>query len=136
MTTIRNEDIKALRVETGVGIMDCKRALIEANGDFSRAKKILREPRPWSQPLARLVLAAVARARRREEGAVKNLETAVDGFDAREMALYSAAAKRRLGELLGGQRGEELIATGTEFMTQQGIVRPDRMTRMLAPGFD
>jgi elongation factor Ts len=43
MTTIRNEDVKRLRTETGVGIMDCKRALIEANGDLTRAKQILRE---------------------------------------------------------------------------------------------
>ncbi|RLE33027.1 translation elongation factor Ts [Candidatus Acetothermia bacterium] len=41
--TIRSEDVKKLRDETGVGMMDCKRALIEAEGDFSRAKQILRE---------------------------------------------------------------------------------------------
>lgn len=41
--TIRSEDVKKLRDETGVGIMDCKRALIEAEGDFARAKQILRE---------------------------------------------------------------------------------------------
>jgi len=41
--TIRSEDVKKLRDETGVGMMDCKRALIEADGDFARAKQILRE---------------------------------------------------------------------------------------------
>jgi elongation factor Ts len=35
--------IKALREETGAGIMDCKRALTEAQGDATRAKEILRE---------------------------------------------------------------------------------------------
>jgi elongation factor Ts len=43
MTTIRIEDIKQLRDETGVGIMDCKRALTEANGDVPRAKEILHD---------------------------------------------------------------------------------------------
>ncbi len=41
--TIRNEDIKALREATGVGIMDCKSALTKAGGDIEQAKKILRE---------------------------------------------------------------------------------------------
>ncbi|MFC2105387.1 elongation factor Ts [Candidatus Bipolaricaulota bacterium] len=43
MTTIRTEDIKRLREETGIGMMDCKRALTEANNDIERAKEILRE---------------------------------------------------------------------------------------------
>jgi len=41
--TISVEDIKKLREETGIGMMDCKRALTEANGDVERAKEILRE---------------------------------------------------------------------------------------------
>jgi len=40
---IRSEDVKKLRDETGVGMMDCKRALVEAQGDFARAKQLLRE---------------------------------------------------------------------------------------------
>jgi elongation factor Ts len=43
MTTIRSEDVKKLRAETGVGMMDCKKALQDANGDFVRARQILRE---------------------------------------------------------------------------------------------
>jgi elongation factor Ts len=35
--------IKKLREETGIGIMECKQALIEAEGDLEKAKKILRE---------------------------------------------------------------------------------------------
>jgi elongation factor Ts len=35
--------VKALRDATGAGIMDCKRALIEADGDAERATEILRE---------------------------------------------------------------------------------------------
>src|SRR5439155_3892149 len=35
--------VKALREATGAGMMDCKRALIEADGDAERATEILRE---------------------------------------------------------------------------------------------
>ncbi len=37
------EIIKALRGETGAGIMDCKRALEQAGGDLDQARTILRE---------------------------------------------------------------------------------------------
>lgn len=33
--------IKQLREETGAGVADCKNALVEANGDVEKAKKIL-----------------------------------------------------------------------------------------------
>ncbi len=37
------EDIRRLREESGAGIMDSKRALDDAGGDFEKAKQILRE---------------------------------------------------------------------------------------------
>lgn len=40
---ISASDVKALRDETGAGMMDCKRALEEAGGDVERAKDILRQ---------------------------------------------------------------------------------------------
>ncbi|MFW6111592.1 MAG: translation elongation factor Ts [Candidatus Bipolaricaulota bacterium] len=40
---ITTEEIKKLRQETGVGIMDCKQALQEADGDMEKAKQSLRE---------------------------------------------------------------------------------------------
>lgn len=35
------EEIKKLREETGCGVMECKRALDDARGDFEKAKKFL-----------------------------------------------------------------------------------------------
>lgn len=40
---IKASDIKDLREKTGAGMMDCKKALVEAKGDFAGAEKILRE---------------------------------------------------------------------------------------------
>jgi len=40
---VTTEEIKALRDETGVSIMQCKRALEEAAGDVEKAKVILRK---------------------------------------------------------------------------------------------
>lgn len=43
MAAISAADVKKLRDLTGAGMMDCKKALTEANGDFAGAEKILKE---------------------------------------------------------------------------------------------
>ena len=37
------QDVKKLREQTGAGMLDCKKALQEANGDFAEAEKVLRK---------------------------------------------------------------------------------------------
>ncbi|HKL17528.1 MAG TPA: translation elongation factor Ts [Halalkalibaculum sp.] len=41
--SISAKDVKELREQTGAGMMDCKKALEEADGDFDRAIEILRK---------------------------------------------------------------------------------------------
>ena len=43
MANITAKDVAALRERTGVGMMDCKKALVEAEGDFEKAIVLLRE---------------------------------------------------------------------------------------------
>src|SRR6478672_3465002 len=43
MATITATDVKKLRDQTGAGMMECKAALTEANGDFDEANTILRK---------------------------------------------------------------------------------------------
>ena len=40
---ISTEKVKELREKTGAGVMDCKKALIEASGDFAKAAEVLSE---------------------------------------------------------------------------------------------
>ena len=40
---IKAADVAKLRQMTGAGMMDCKKALVEANGDYARAQEIIRE---------------------------------------------------------------------------------------------
>jgi elongation factor Ts len=42
-TTISPKDVSELRVRTGAGMMDCKRALEESQGDMEKASEILRK---------------------------------------------------------------------------------------------
>ncbi len=43
MAQIQAKDVAELRAKTGCGMMDCKKALVEADGNFEEAVKILRE---------------------------------------------------------------------------------------------
>jgi len=104
---IKNEDVKKLRTATGVGIMDCKNALIKAEGDMEKAKQILREE-------GRELLAH--KGREATEGRIEayvhhsgkigvllevacNTDFAADGDDflqfTRELAMHIAAARPR-----------------------------------------
>ncbi|MDP2952347.1 MAG: translation elongation factor Ts [Chloroflexota bacterium] len=40
---VSTETIKSLRESTGAGIMDCRKALLDAQGDMEKASQILRE---------------------------------------------------------------------------------------------
>jgi len=43
MTQITASEVNKLRKMTGAGMMDCKKALVEAEGDFDKAQQIIRE---------------------------------------------------------------------------------------------
>ena len=40
---ISSATVMKLRSKTGVGMMDCKKALVETNGDFDKAVELLRK---------------------------------------------------------------------------------------------
>ena len=45
MVKVTASEVNKLRKTTGAGMMDCKKALVEANGDFDSAIEILRKKR-------------------------------------------------------------------------------------------
>ena len=66
MANITAKDVAALRAKTGCGMMECKKALVEANGDIDEAVKVLRE--------RGLAVAAKKAERIAAEGVVKIME--------------------------------------------------------------
>ena len=62
MAAITAKEVQALRKKTSAGILDCRRALEEANGDMEEAERILREKG--------IISAAKRQYRERTEGAV------------------------------------------------------------------
>ena len=63
------------------------------------------------------------------------LDDAIGQLDSADCRLYVAAAKRRKGELLRGVAGRAFIDECDEYMMHNTIEDPQRMTRLLAPGF-
>jgi len=43
MSAISKDDVLSLREKTGAGLIDCKRALVESNGNLDEAISILRK---------------------------------------------------------------------------------------------
>ena len=99
------------------------------------ADKIERENMGYANPLATLIRAGLAKQQGDVASALALTEKALKDFEAADMRLYAVAARRRLGEMLGGDRGLQLVAQTEEWMTKQQIKNPARMLNLLAPGF-
>jgi eukaryotic-like serine/threonine-protein kinase len=99
------------------------------------AQRIAGEQMRWSNPLAMLIHAGLATRRGNNERAEELISQAIEGFEASDMALYAATARRRLGEILGGDRGGELVTQADDWMSKQQIKNPAAVANLMAPGF-
>jgi hypothetical protein len=97
--------------------------------------KIERERTRWATPFVPLARAAMADLEGRRPAAIPLLEAAARGFAEAEMGLHAAAARRRLGQLMGGDDGAALVGAAELWMMDQRIANVDAMTQLLAPGF-
>jgi hypothetical protein len=89
---------------------------------------------PHAAPLAALASAGLASVTRQDDWARRCLDEAVRGFESVEMALYLAAARRRRGEIEGGESGAARASEADAWMQAHGIRNPERMCAVLAPG--
>jgi hypothetical protein len=82
-----------------------------------------------------IIRAAIAHQKGDEETATGGLRDAVRAFDTLQYKMYAAAARRQLGRILGGEEGQALIERADVAMGEEGVVNPERIAAMLAPGF-
>lgn len=99
------------------------------------ARKLARENFPSALPYSRLIQAGVAGGRGEADTAISLLGDASDSFDAVDMPLHAAAARRHRGRLMGGEEGSRLIRDADSLMEGEAVKNPERMAAMLAPGF-
>ena len=100
------------------------------------AGRIEREKMAWASPFVSLIRAGIANRRGEKNAAAALLSEAAAAFSSLDMQLHASASKRRLGETLGGETGEQLVKEANLWMLSQKIRNPEAMMRMLAPGFD
>ena len=135
--------VQILRAESHFLFGRCALAAAAAGVDRSRllrvagrhAASMAREHMPWIAPFAPLLRAGIHAVRGQDESARRQFVAAAEGFDRVDLRFYAAAARRRLGRLMGGVEGRELITRADEVMRSQGIPKPERVTDVLAPGF-
>lgn len=107
--------------------------LKRAARDLVDARKVMRSP--CNHGLIDLIEAGVAASRGRSDLALDGLRLAETRLLHGAMAGYAAAAKARLGELLGGDEGAAATASAHGWLEQHGVVNPPRYVDMRAPGF-
>jgi eukaryotic-like serine/threonine-protein kinase len=90
---------------------------------------------PFGFPYILYIKGCVSHLQGDEDRAVKILREAIEAFKKSQFKLNAAATSRQLGRLLGGDEGRALIVQADNIMKREGIVCPDRVAAMLAPGF-
>jgi len=101
----------------------------------ARQKRALeRERMPWADAFAAYLGAGLAWHAGDEHRTVDGLRQAAERFDACAMRFYAAATRRRLGMLEAGEAGRAGVADVDELLQGEGVVRPDRLAAMMAPG--
>jgi hypothetical protein len=96
------------------------------------ARRLEREVSPMARCFALILRGGLASLSGAREAAGRNLSEAATAFEAADMHLYAAAARRRLGQVQGN---ETLVREAEEWMRSQEVRNPVRMTGMLAPGW-
>jgi len=114
-------------LDAGVAIKDAEIVRVAA--------QLTKEGMSWTAPLSALLTAGLQQRRGNLTGARSELERATAGFEAVDMNMHAAAARARLGTLIGGEAGALQRERAAKFFRDQGIAEPDAFARLLAPGF-
>jgi hypothetical protein len=98
------------------------------------ARRLGREFNPWTAMLAALVEAAADNAAGDRPGAIAALRRAIERAQSTDCVTFVPIARHRLGELVGGDEGGELVRTSLRTMTEWGIRNPSRWLAVYMPG--
>ncbi len=117
MAAITASEVKALRERTGAGMMDCKKALLEANGDQERAIDLLRKTgaaKAAKRSGKSVSEGTIAVASANGSGAMVEVLSETD-FVARSEA-FTEFANRLVGILVESSIPEGRVLSGDELM--------------------
>jgi tRNA A-37 threonylcarbamoyl transferase component Bud32 len=132
-------------VQSAVSMMAFSAAishLAEAPTDTGRLKTARRRQKharrsvtSFHAPILALLEAGYSYARGERGRAAELTAQALRATETGGLAQYAAFARFRLGQLEGGAEGEHKMAVASQWMSAQGIKRPDRFMNTHSPGF-
>jgi hypothetical protein len=142
------EKSQLLRMKTAFGLMSYYRAgcalaaARQGSTDVAEGLEIARTTvrrmnktrLPHLPGWAAVLEAGLACEKRQPARAAEWLQAATVTFDATGLKLYSAAARRRQGQWMGGEAGRALVLAAEAVMHGQGVIDVEATTEMLAPG--
>ncbi len=109
----------------------------EALDQARRSARILSRMKPhFARGGGHFIRAALAHRERNAVRAVSELEKAVREFESDRLGLYANCARFRLGHLIGGDEGRELIAPVERWAREQRVQNLEAMVAVNAPGFE
>jgi hypothetical protein len=103
-------------------------------GALKHAKALRMEKVDWATAFADFIEASVAQQRGNRAEAITGLRAAADAFTRVGMDGYGAATRHKLGELIGGNEGDALLAASNQFFIDQGVTESRSLAYMRAPG--
>jgi tetratricopeptide (TPR) repeat protein/predicted Ser/Thr protein kinase len=95
--------------------------------------KIGREGMAWTDAITTLRRAGIHAVRGDTTGATRELRAAVAACDAAQLGLHAAAARVRLGALVGGDEGAALGEAGLAALRAEDVKEPERVVALFAP---
>lgn len=120
------------------GALAAAASSFERDRNIARAESDLRaierERAGWTDAYAHRIRAGLRIVRGDVESATAALRASIPGLEAAGMSLQGAAVRRRLGQLIGGDEGRAMTATGDAMMRDAEIADPEAVTRMYVAG--
>jgi len=89
---------------------------------------------PIARTMATELEAQIALARADEKTAEEKLRASIAGLDEMSVNLRAAAARHRLGTLVGGSEGEGLLQEANEWFEREQIANVARLVSLTSPG--
>lgn len=117
--------------------------LVALNGEGEAKKKAIARAKADAKTigdqhhagaLSQIILGGVACASGDLERAKGHFRAAADGFEAAEMRLHAAAARWRVGKMVGGEKGRSLWVASEATLAAEGVADPAKYAAMIAPG--
>ena len=109
-----------------------RRDLLRLATRASRA--IERQGAPWGRVFTGFIQGGIESLSGKREQAIGTFQRVQLSADSAGMFLHSAVARRSQGLLIGGDDGRALAAAADRDLASEGIVNPERLSAVIAPG--